>query len=319
MNNPEYHFEDYLKNINEKDLHKNITKSINKWSNNIEDLNNIIFYGPTGVGKYTNALKVVKKYSPSLLKYEKKVSINTTKGLFILKISDIHYEIDMSLLGCNSKQLWHETYLHILDVISAKGMREGIILCKNFQEIHSELLEIFYSYMQTNFNPIKIKFFILTEEISFIPDNIRKCCQIISIPRPSRLLYNKCLNLKLDKNYKLSEISNLKKVELNVESLNSSKNISEKIVEYLLNNEDIKFLKFRDILYDLFINNMSVPHCIWYILEILIENKHLKEEDMGEIMEKLYQFFQFYNNNYRPIYHLESFMFFLITKIHGFK
>ena len=36
----------------------------------------------------------------------------------------------------------------------------------------------------------------------------------------------------------------------------------------LLNNEDIKFLKFRDILYELFINNMSVPHCIWYILDI---------------------------------------------------
>jgi len=225
----------------------------------------------------------------------------------------------MSLLGCNSKQLWHETYLHILDVISAKGMRNGIILCKNFQEIHSELLEIFYSYMQTIFSPIQIKYFILTEELAFIPDNIRKCCQIISIPRPTRLNYNKCLSIKLDKKYNLSEITNLKKIELNIENKNSIRNISQKIVQYLLDVEEIKFLKFRDVLYDLFINNMSIPYCIWYVLDILIENKNLKEEDMGEVMEKMYQFFQFYNNNYRPIYHLESFMFFLISKIHGFK
>ena len=101
--------------------------------------------------------------------------------------------------------------------------------------------------------------------------------------------------------------------------LGSIRNISQKIVQYLLDVEEIKFLKFRDVLYDLFINNMSIPYCIWYVLDILIENKHLKEEDMGEVMEKMYQFFQFYNNNYRPIYHLESFMFFLISKIHGFK
>ena len=319
MNNPECHFEDYIKNSEIKDLHPKITKQINLWPSKIEDINNIIFYGPPGTGKYTLALKCIKKYSPSQLKYEKKVSINSSKGIFIVKISDIHFEIDMALLGCNSKQLWHEIYLHILDVISAKGMRVGIILCKNFHEIHSELLETFYSYMQTVFTPIKIKFFILTEEISFINDNIRKCCQICSIPRPTRLIYNKCLGLKLEKDYNLSDISNLKKIELNDNSINTLINISNKIVNCLLEIDEIKFLKFRDLLYDLFINNLSIPHCIWSVLEILLEKKKLKEEDMPEIMKKMYEFLQFFNNNYRPIYHLESFMFFLVRKIHEFK
>jgi len=40
---------------------------------------------------------------------------------------------------------------------------------------------------------------------------------------------------------------------------------------------------------------------------------------MPEIMKKMYEFLQFFNNNYRPIYHLESFMFFLVKKIHEFK
>ena len=67
----------------------------------------------------------------------------------VFKISDIHFEIDMELLGCNAKILWNVIYYNILDIISTKADLTGIIVCKNFHMIHSELLETFYSYMQT--------------------------------------------------------------------------------------------------------------------------------------------------------------------------
>ena len=135
-----------------------------------------------------------KKYSPTELKYEKKISVNFNKQSYFFKISDIHYEIDMSLLGCNSKLLWHEIYTQIIDIISAKTDKSGIIVCKYFHEIHSELLENFYSYMQqNNAISIDIKFIIITEELSFISDNILNCCEIINIGRPSKSNYNKCL------------------------------------------------------------------------------------------------------------------------------
>ena len=54
----------------------------------------------------------------------------------------------MSLLGCNSKTLWHEIFFQLVDIISVKQNKIGIIVCKNFHTINSELLEIFYSYMQ---------------------------------------------------------------------------------------------------------------------------------------------------------------------------
>ena len=80
------------------------------------------------------------------------MALSHNKCIYYLKISDIHYEIDMSLLGCNSKLLWHEIYNQIIDIITAKPNKQGIILCKYFHEIHNELLEIFYSYMQTLYN-----------------------------------------------------------------------------------------------------------------------------------------------------------------------
>ena len=202
------HYDKYIEKNSIQSLHPKLNKLYLKIPENINKLQNIIFYGPKGVGKYTQMLTFIKKYSPTELKYEKKFSITHNKNTYYFKISDIHFEIDMSILGCNSKLLWNEIYNHFVDIITAKVNNIGIIVCKYFHEIHPELLEIFYSYMQTTFNKsINIKFILLTEELSFIPDNIQNCCEIITVPRPSRITYNKCLkknipkNLKLQKNY----------------------------------------------------------------------------------------------------------------------
>ena len=67
----------------------------------------------------------------------------------MFKISDIHFEVDMQILGCNAKILWNQLYYLIIDIVSSRANKKGIIVCKNFQDIHTELLDIFYSYMQT--------------------------------------------------------------------------------------------------------------------------------------------------------------------------
>jgi Cdc6-like AAA superfamily ATPase len=212
----ETHFEEYITTNQNLNLHPKLDKVFKKFPNSIQDFKNIIFYGPSGIGKYTQMLKCIKRYSPSELKYEKKISVNFNKIPYFFKISDIHYEIDMSLLGCNSKLLWHEIYQQIIDIISAKPEKYGIIVCKSFQNIHSELLDNFYSYMQQININIHLKYIILTEEISFIPDNILNCCEVIHISRPKKNLYNKynflCVKtylfiLDYEKIYKRSESS----------------------------------------------------------------------------------------------------------------
>ena len=174
----ETHFEDYIISNKKENLHTKIDKIFKNFPKQLKNLKNLIFYGPTGVGKYTQALKCIKMYSPSDLKYEKKICLVYNKQSYFFKISDIHYEIDMSLLGCNSKILWHEVYSQIIDIISAKqDDKSGIIVCKYFHEIHSELLENFYSYMQKNYAlSINLSYILITEELSFIPDNILSFC-----------------------------------------------------------------------------------------------------------------------------------------------
>jgi DNA polymerase III delta prime subunit len=313
----ETHFEEY---INAKEnLHPKLEKIFAKFPKKIQELKNLIFYGPNGVGKYTQMLKSIRKYSPTELKYEKKISVTYNKQQYFFKISDIHYEIDMSLLGCNSKLLWHEIYSQIVDIVSAKNEKSGIIVCKYFNEIHSELLDNFYSYMQKNdATSIDLKYILISEELSFIPDNILNCCEVINIPRPTKAAYNKCLKNKLA--IKVEQITNIKNLHASItELMTPYKIICDKILDAMIKIDDTKFLKFRDLLYDIFIYNLDITDCVWYIISSLMQQNKIKKENISELLIKTYSFFQYYNNNYRPIYHLENYLFFIVSLIHNYK
>ena len=316
----ETHFEEYINAVSNINLHPKVEKIFSKFPNSLDKLGNIIFYGPSGVGKYSQLLYLLKNYSQTELKYEKKLSVTYDKKQYFFKISDIHYEIDMSLLGCNSKLLWHDIYQQIVDILSAKSDKIGIIVCKEFHNIHSELLENFYSYMQdNNSSAIKIKFILLTEEISFIPDNILNSCEVINFARPAKIAYSKIIKTKFPIDLKVENIINIKNLHVNItELMYPYKIICDKILKEMVNINDLKFLKFRDLLYDIFIYNLDITDCIWYILTNLISDKYIKECDISDILLRTYVFLKYYNNNYRPIYHLESYLFYLISIINEY-
>ncbi len=313
-------FEDYIEKNDLVSLHPNLSKMYKQFPESIHKLKNMILYGPKGVGKYTQVLSAIKKYSPSELKYEKKISVTLNKNLYFFKISDIHFEIDMSLLGCNTKVLWNELFNHVVDVILAKTNTTGIIVCKYFHETHAELLDSFYSYMQTtSTGGVHLVFILITEAISFIPDNIVNSCYVVDVSRPSRASYNRCLDTPLKKSVALNEIVNMKHIAHVDEPLLLPHRITcDKIVNLIVNVEQTKFIYIREHLYDIFIYDLDVNECTWYIIKKLISEKYIKDDDISNTLLRVYTFFRYYNNNYRPIYHLEGLVFYLINTIHGF-
>jgi hypothetical protein len=332
----ESHYDEYINSVEKYNIHPELIDTINHFPSKNSDLNNCIFYGPTGSGKYSQVLKIIKKYSPSELKYDKKITLQNDKQNYIYKISDVHYEIDISLLGCNSKIIWHEVFLQIIDIISVKQDKFGIIVCKNFHLIHSELLEIFYSYMQqyNSQSILKIKFFIITEHISFIPTNILNSCQIINIKRPNKEEYKNMIcsqqqnptnKINIVNQIELEGILNLKETRY-FSLINKTDEIPKDIFNIICDNiiqeiskkEKLSFTDFRDTLYDILTYNLDVTECLWYILRYFIENNYLSSQDITDILDKSYYFLKYYNNNYRPIYHLESIMFYIINKIHKY-
>ena len=93
--------------------------------------------------------------------------------------------------------------------------------------------------------------------------------------------------------------------------------ICNKIINLLINIEEINFIVFRDNLYNIFIYNINIYESIWYIMSSLISDNYIKPQSVSDVMIKTYSFLKYFNNNYRPIYHLENYMFYLIKKIHG--
>jgi hypothetical protein len=118
---------------------------------------------------------MLKKYSPSHFKYEKKITIQTDKHTYTYHISDIHYEIDMSLLGCNSKILWNEIFLQIVDIISVKAEKVGFIVCKNFHMIHGETVGYILQLYTTIFRILFVKIRVRRQHHHPFPHNNREC------------------------------------------------------------------------------------------------------------------------------------------------
>jgi len=346
----ETHFDEYISSIENYNIHPELKKKYDLLPDKISKLENLIIYGPSGVGKYSQVLYLLKRYSNNELKYEKKITAITEKQNYTYKLSDIHYEIDMSLLGCNSKILWHEIFFQIVDIISVKQEKIGIIICKNFHLIHTELLEIFYSYMQqynhsqTN---IQIKFFIITEHISFMPTSIINASQIINIGRPCKQHYKKITNNSNNNNDFINRITNYKNMKMienpiydhigldgimNIkdtryfELINNTTEfpkevfniVCDNIIQEIESSKKINFTDFRDTLYDILTYNLDTVECLSYIIEYFIENGKINGKDISDILEKTYVFLKYYNNNYRPIYHLESIMFYIINKVHKY-
>jgi hypothetical protein len=273
-------FDEYIQKVKSYNIHKELNKHFEFLS---KEPNHLVLYGRNGVGKYSQALWYLSKLSPSKLKYERKVNITCmSKYDFFLKASDVHIEIDMELLGCHSKNIWSEIYKCVIDIIQARKKKLFYIVCKNFEKIHLDLLEIFNFYMDyLQIERIHVKYILLTENVSFIPYKILQKCKIINVKQPSISIIHKA-----SKKYK---VSNLKSCFL----LDTKRKLTDKLIDALLEKE---IIQLRNAIYDILIlqeNMYDILYCVMNRLNI------------SSVSHKMYEYMKYYNNNYRPIYHLE--------------
>ncbi len=275
--------------------------------NTIQD---IIVYGPSGTGKYSSVLYYLSQFSSSKLHYDKKITININKDtIYYIRISDIHYEIDIEQLGCNAKQTWHEIYTHIMQIIQQYNYLQ-VIVCKNFHKINPDLLKVFYSYIQ-DAKYYNVKFILITDHLSFIPNNIYKYFNIISSPKLSA---TQCLK-KIGNNVNTKQpLENLKSYTTGFPTVPYNSKLCKSLYDYLQEYPNISYKIVRDQLYDILIYDVDVTILIWELLTTYIKS-NIEIDIM--FIKYVNDFFQLYNNNYRPIYHLEKIIYYILDQVHG--
>jgi len=234
-----------------------------------------IFYGGENSFKYKHALNIIKKKSKSSLKYKRKVEIHLNDKYYYFNISDVHIEVDFDLLGTNEYAIWVALFQQIQH-ISKETMGNCIVLCMNFHNIKEELLDIFYTFLRDD----RISFYICTRYISFIPDIIKKRCNVVCIPQKKKSIYN----VKL----------------------------CDPIIELIINN-NTDYLLIRELLYNLLTYNLNIYQCVYYIISELNNVGYLSCEQFDSSLGDILDIMTKYNNNYRTIYHLERFVIYLIV------
>ena len=147
--------------------------------------------------------------------------------------------------------------------------------------IHSELLDIFYSYMQTlNHKNINLTYIILTEQVSFIPDNILNRSITIPVKRPTKNSYSKCIGKTLSKSIKLTKINNIKILKTQTyEIMNSRKNYANQFIDIIENYQDKQFIDIRNTIYNFFIYGIDISESLWMVINHFIKKKKLDKEN----------------------------------------
>jgi hypothetical protein len=116
-----------------------------------------------------------------------------------------------------------------------------------------------------------ISFIFTTQHVSFLPSTLKNKCRII--------------HLKKGVDYSTQYIT-----------------YCDAIVKFVKEKNDDLFL-LRELLYSLLTYNCNMHTCFYYIYSSLLRSGHTNDK-LPEIIEIIKK----YNTNYRPIYHLESFV-----------
>ena len=85
------------------------------------------------------------------------------------------------------------------------------------------------------------------------------------------------------------------------------------------NYQSLHLLQFRDTLYDILVYNLDVTECFWDILTHFIRSGQLTDKSISDILLKTHSQLKYYNNNYRPIYHLETLFITILNHIQSNK
>ena len=310
-------FVDYLDRYKEINIHEELAPVFEDFPKDLKDVNHMIFNGPSGVGKYTQTLALISKYSKSKLKYERKAIICQNKDQYYYKLSDVHIEIDMEMLGPSAKTLWLEIMTQLYGIINSLNKKEFIVLCKNFDKTRDELMEIFYGYLNNKTNNTDLKFFFIAENLSVIPEAILNIALILPVKRPSATNYKKIIQTK--KNLTKSEtkeVSNIKDYIVENVTQSHNKQIVSKIMNTIIKYETLDIKDLRNNIYDIFTYNLCVKTCIKDIVFGLLKVFKLSNEHIKKIFLETNKFYTLYNNNYRPIYHIDNLILTLIKIVH---
>jgi replication factor C subunit 3/5 len=312
------------KDLNDLELYPELNERLKKIGES-RKLNNLIFYGKPGSGKYTRAKCLLKEFFG-----EDVMKIRLIKRKILLKKSSIdlnvlcsnnHIELDLSE-NVND-------HLIIYDIVkSIPDCNLTIILLKNAQNLSEKAQSVICNILDKNLKKCK---FVFCCTKSIFSKKIFSYCDQIRVPSPSYEDVKKIINFVGKKeNMKIPEIFlndiitnsdfNIKNVLMFLQAsfikgepyelIYPDWKIKVQDLCHKIKNKDICMVNLRSILHNLLISNINVE----LILEQILFH-FLNTDKQLEALELFNKYTLRAQNGQKLIYHLEAFVTELIITI----
>ena len=307
---------EYLASAREQPLHSWLTSIIQSTPTDPRSLPHLLLHGPPGVGKYTCALRLLEKYSPSALKYEKKLSVPAYKpgaAPVDLRMSDVHFEVDLSMLGCNAKPLWAAIYGAIGDANAVASGQHSFVLCRQLESAPRDLL-VQLSPLLTYRPRRPLTFILITEHACRLPSCLVERCRRLTIPRPSQAAYQRigAPAARIDR----STISNIKPLLSGTEQVEVYRPSARTICASVADPDNIDLYAVRLSIYDALIRGLEPGRLVREVLSEAEASGLVGEAGNPAMLRLARDFFAAYKHYYRPIYHLETLAVSLAKLVH---
>ena len=244
-----------------------------------------IIYGTTGSEKEQLVEDYLKRISPSSLKYERKLIYDGPKTQVLIRVSDVHYSVDLSLLKCGGLLAWHNVIDLIRGSIAARGKRMGLVLCYAAEECSTDILQAISHCLGRVFGrTVRVFFWLITSSISCLPQRIVSNCRMHRISAST------------------TTSPSWKEV--------SSKHMASLIFAEIRKADGLMISELRECLYCNEIVLLTIHDIVWPLLRMVIsqratDGKPVAIPELCCLAKVCLSCCQGYENSYRPIFHLE--------------
>ena len=245
----------------------------------------LIVYGTDGSNKEEAVGAFLESASPSSLKYERKLVCETPKSRFFVRVSDIHYSLDLNLLGPAGLVMWNCIVDQIRGSIAASGKREGLVVCYSVEGYSAEVLNAVGQCIGDLMGrTVRIFFWFITSSMCCLPRRIAECCAVHRVPQ----------GLVVQKSW---------------ETL-SSENMAKNIFSEIEKGDSLEIGRLRETLYSNEIVLLTIHNIVWPLLRMVVDERAVRGRNMT--VRELYKLTKLclsccngYEGSYRPIFHLE--------------
>ena len=321
-------------------FNKNIIKKIIKFAEKGK-LPHLIFHGDYGSGKLAIILYFLKVLLKNNQVYNRNsLPFTTSNGnnewtINIIK-SPYYFELDAQDFGYNDKKILSSFISEICKNVNIITNKYNIIIIKNAENLSIDAQYTFRRIMEKNFKSCRIIF--STHNTALMDDSIISRCIMFRIPSPKNkelyeYLSNICDNESIPYNSPdLKEIVIRSKRNINTSLLllqtSYENNIYtkptfnheiflESIIEEIQDYKNYKPLVIRNKIYLMLLHSISVNDFMEKLIKNTFEKKKLDFNQKKKIIRSALFYNKTLNMGYRQIYHIESFVNFLVLILHG--